>query len=348
MRIGDGRNEAAAWVERHLANLPGFRGAYFIGSTASLSDDAEIPAYSDIDVVVVVSEADKFGASEREKLGLDGVLLEVTVIGWSEFESVERVSESYHLATGLSRDTIIADNTGDLRALQIQVEHNFTQRQWVLRRCANAWDKVERGLRTLDPMTSWHDLVLAWLFATGVTAQVPLVAALRNPTVRRRYVDARDVLTQYGVADTYGELLRLLGSTGLTADRVGGHVANLERTFDASVQVSRTRMPFSADITPLARPLIIDASRELISAGYHQEAMFWIGVTFARCTKILAVDAPRHSQHELVGFFDDAVDDLGIASAADLLSRAEECRSFLPELRSCAMDIVEQNRLIER
>ena len=45
-----------------------------------------------------------------------------------------------------------------------------------------------RNLGGVTPARPWPGQVLAWLFACGVTCHVLLVAGLRNPTVRTRYV----------------------------------------------------------------------------------------------------------------------------------------------------------------
>ncbi|MBW7462314.1 hypothetical protein K0U00_50510, partial [Paenibacillus sepulcri] len=106
---------------------------------------------------------------------------------------------------------IIADPTGYLRSLQIQVSRQFAERKWVLRRCVNAREKIENGLNSFNTAAPLHDQVTSWLFPTGITTHVLLVAALRNPTVRLRYLAARGVLEEYGHSGLYAELMELLG-----------------------------------------------------------------------------------------------------------------------------------------
>jgi hypothetical protein len=91
------------------------------------------------------------------------------------------------------------------------VSHHFAEQVWVRRRCKNARQRIENGLRAIDTSAAWHDQVTAWLFPTGVTTHVLLIAALRNPTVLLRYLAARDVLSDYGHASLYPDLLTLLG-----------------------------------------------------------------------------------------------------------------------------------------
>ena len=57
MRVGPARVAAARWVMRHACREAGFQGAYFSGSTVGLPDDAELPAASDVDVVVITPAA---------------------------------------------------------------------------------------------------------------------------------------------------------------------------------------------------------------------------------------------------------------------------------------------------
>ena len=146
-----------------------------------------------------------------------------------------------------------------------------------------------------------------------------LVAALENPTVRRRYLATRQVLLDYGHEAVYEHLLGLLGCQNMAPRRIEQHLDNLTRTFDATVAVSKTMFPFSSDISVPARPIAIDGSRDMIRGGYHREAVFWMIATYARCHKIMAADAPTDLQKRLLPDFQMAVADLGLVSPDDFL-----------------------------
>lgn len=316
-------------------------GAYFSGSTIGLPDDAELSPASDIDVVIVTALAEpplKLG-----KFVYRGALMEGTYISWNQLSSAEEVLANYHLAGSFRANAIIADPTGELHKLQSEVSRRFAERTWVRRRCENARQRVERGLRALDMSAPLHERVMGWLFPTGVTTHVLLVAALRNPTVRLRYLAVRDVLAEYGRAGLYPELLELLGCAHLTPQRVEQHLDGLARTFDAAAAAAKTPFFFSTDITAAARPIAIDGSRELIRAGFHREAVFWIAATYTRCHSILAADAPPELQRKLAPDFEAIVADLGIASADDFLRRAEDVIRFLPRLWETAEAMMREN-----
>jgi hypothetical protein len=325
----------------HARRQEGFRGAYFSGSIVGLPADAEVPTGSDVDVMVVTSHAEP--PPKPGKFVHRGALLEVTYLPWRLIASVNDILASYHLAGSFRMDTIIADPTGELHSLQVQVSRLFAERVWVRRRCIDARQKAEQGLRSIDTAALWPDQVMAWLFPTGVSAHVLLVAALRNPTVRLRYLAAREVLVAYAQAGLYQDLLRLLGCAEWSPRRVEHHLLALTSTFDAAAATAKTPFFFSSDITTAARPIAIDGSRDLIRAGHHREAVFWIVATFARCQKILAVDAPPDLQRANAAAFDDILADLGIASTDDLLTRARAVIDFLPTVWQTAEEILSVN-----
>ncbi|MCC2686135.1 MAG: hypothetical protein K0R75_3034 [Paenibacillaceae bacterium] len=341
MQLKFAREAAADWVERFASREAWFVGAYFSGSTVGMPDEAELPVASDVDLVVVIDVREP--PMKPGKLIYLGVLLEVTYLTWDLLKNAEEVLGNHHLAGSFRVETIVADPTGQLRQLQEKVARHFADGEWVRRRCQSVLDKIEGGLRSLDPNAPWHDLVTSLLFSTGITTHLILVAALRNPTVRLRYLKASGVLEEYGHFNFYGELLRLLGCENLSTQRAMHHLDELARTFDTAAAIAKTPFFFSSDISEAARPIAIDGSRELISAGNQREAYFWMIATFARCHKILAADAPVDLKRELEPAFRAAVAELGITSQDDITRRAGEVIAFLPRLASVAVAIIDAN-----
>ncbi|MCJ8014257.1 hypothetical protein MUG84_21320 [Paenibacillus sp. KQZ6P-2] len=341
MKIGLARQNAVIWVQTYAQKEEGYLGAYFSGSTVGRSDLDMLPVGSDIDVVVV-REGEKAPAKPG-KIRFRDTLIEITYLASQQLESVEDVLRSYHLAGSFRVNTLIDDPTGRLSLLQKQVSEHFAEKKWVQLRCEEARNRIVTGLRSLDPAAPLYEQATAWLFPTGVMTHVILVAALRNPTVRLRYLAARKVLTEYGLDEVYPQLLTLLGCGDWTADQVEHHLEGLERTFDAAASAARTPFFFSSDITPEARSIAIDGSRELIHAGNHREAVFWIVATYARCHQILAVDASTEMQHSLEPAFHALLADLGIHTSGELVLRSQEVIRFMPELWKIAEKIMLAN-----
>lgn len=344
MLVKDAKSLAREWVLTEAADLSAFAGAYLAGSVNWLADDDTLPPTSDLDVNLVFAAVDV--PERREKLHYRGLLLEPTHLSMEQLRSPEAVLGHYHLAGGLHKNGILADPSGRLTELQADVAREYARREWVRRRCEHARRRVVEGLDALDAANAIHDQVIGWLFPTGVTTHVLLVAGLRNPTVRRRYAAVRELLHEYGHLEFHETLLALLGCADMSRGQVEEHLTALKEVFDVAAAVMRSPFSFASDISPIARPIAVDGSREMIESGLHREAVFWIAVTSSRCRKVLAADAP-----ELLPRFDPGyrglLADLGITSFADLQRRSERVRAHLPQIWEIAEAIMAANPEIE-
>ena len=344
MAVKHARDAARRWVLEEVTGEEGFRGAFYHGSTGWLPDDAVLPATSDVDVMVVFDDVEL--RTKPGKFRHEGVLLEVSYMPGERLGSPEMVLGRPELAGSFRGPSVISDPSGWLTTLQKAVAGNYARREWVLKRCEGTRDNLLRYLRLLEKPGPFHDSVTSWLFGTGNTALIPLVAGLRNPTVRKRYAAARELLAEYGRQDFYEPLLGLLGCARMRRARAEHHLGALTGAFDAAREVVQTPFFFASDISEDARPVAIDGSREMIEAGDHREAVFWMVATYARCQKIFYHDAPALQERYAAGF-QELLDDLGIASFADLRLRGAGVEAFLPRLWEVTEAIIAANREIQ-
>ena len=345
VNVRHAKDVARQWVIEEGSKAPGFHGAYFAGSTNWLPDDAPLPAASDLDVNLVVTGPN--APNKRAKFVYRDVLLEITYLPSDQLRSPDLILGHYHLAGGLSTPGIILDPSGQLTALQAAVSRGYAKRQWVRRRCEHARARVLQQLEALTESEPFPDQVIGWLFATGVTTHVLLAAGLRNPTVRRRYVAARELLADYGCLGFYEPLLELLGCAQMSRMRVEQHLAALTDMFDAARTVIKTPFPFASDISDVARPIAIGGSQDLIEQGYHREAVFWIAATYSRCQQALSVDAPVEMSEKSGRGYRQLIADLGITSFSDLQQRGEQVREHLPRVWEVAEAIMAADPAIE-
>ena len=341
MRVKDAREAALQWILEEARQVPGFQGAFSHGSTNWLPEHAALPATSDLDVMVLL--ADPNPPPKPGKFRCRGVLLEVSYLACDPFPSLEQVLGQSHMAGSLANAVIFADPSGRLTELQAAVSRDYPRRCWVRKRCEHARDKVLGYLNGWDASAPLHDQVLPWLFAAGVTTHVPLVAGLKNPTVRRRYVAVRELLTEYDRLDSYEMFLEMLGCAPMNREQVQPHVEALAGAFDAAVRVIRTPVPFAADISSHAHPVAIDGSRRMIERGDYREAVFWLAVTASRCQKVLHSDAPVEVQERFSPAYRELLADLGIRSAADLRQRGAQVEDLLPGVCELAEAIMDAN-----
>ncbi len=125
---------------------------------------------------------------------------------------VDVVALAYFLAPSLRGGQVIADPAGQLRHLEAHISPRFEQPDAVGERIEDGLTRVTRRLSSLDPQAPWHEQVIAWSSPVSLPTQVPLLALLQTPTVRRRYVAARAVPAQHGDERLYRSLLKLLAA----------------------------------------------------------------------------------------------------------------------------------------
>lgn len=345
MNANHARAVARAWVSSEAVRLPGYRGALWHGSILTMPDDAELAPSSDLDIVVVVD--DPAAQPPLGKIVREGVLLDVSFVGRDEIRDIDALLANHSLAPTFRSPELLDDPSGALAAITDRVRSAFATRASVERRVASATARLERNLGSLSPDRTFPDNVMAWLFGTGITTHVLLVAGLRNPTVRKRYLAAGELLDDVGMPEVYPWLLDLLGCRHWTPAMTAGHLDALEDAFDAAGEAIQTPVFFANDLGAASRPVAIGGSRELIEAGDHREAVFWIVATWARCMTVFHNDAPALASRFDPGFR-AVVADLGIADLDDLRQRADEVIDSLPRLKRVASAIMDATPEIER
>ena len=345
MLVKQAKTLARQWIEEEGRKIPGFGGAFFHGSINWLPDDATLAPSSDVDIMVV--HPDPNPPVKLGKFPYHDVLLEISYFPKDQLQRPEHVLSISHLAGSFRSASVIADPTGQLTTLQRVVAKAYAKRRWVTARCTHARDKVLGNFQSLNASASFQDQVLAWLFGTGVTTHILLVAGLKNPTVRQRYLATKTLLADYEQEAFYAPLLALLGCAQWSQAQAEQHLAALTAVFDVAKTVIKSPFFFASDINDVSRPIAIDGSREMIARGNHREAVFWLVATYSRCQKILYQDAPVELQEQFHPGYQALLADLGIRSFADLQQRSEQVRAFLPEIWRVAEAIMDANPAIE-
>lgn len=333
------REIAREWVIEEGGKTPGFAGAFLHGSINWLPGTAQLPETSDLDVMMVL--AGEAPTQKPGKFRYRGVLLEVSYLSLASIATAEHVLGNAHLAGSLHLPSVLEDPSGHLATLQAEVARHYGDEAWVLRRCADVEAKMRHPFPS--PHAPFPDQVNAWLFPTGLTTHLLLVAGLRNPTVRQRYLAVRDLLAEQGRLDVYPGLLEDLGVAHLTARRVTTHLETLEAAFQDAAQAIRSPFFFAADLSEAGYPVAIGGSRELIERGDHREAVFWIAATAVRCQQVFLQDAPHLISRHAPGFR-ALLWEMGIGDRGDLIARREAMLARLPERWQLAREIMAARR----
>jgi hypothetical protein len=114
----------------------------------------------------------------------------------------------------------------------------------------------------------------------------------------------------------------------------------MTEAFDAAAAIIRSPFFFAADLGADGRAVAVDGGRELIEAGLHREAVFWIVATWCRCLAVLEADGPPERTARFEPPFRAMLADLGIASETDIGVRRQETIAALDWVVPLARSLV--------
>jgi hypothetical protein len=332
--VEEARAAAVDWVRRQAG--PNLLGAFLTGSAAVAGGGEDLPATSDVDVIMVTAGS---APAKIGKLWHSGVLLDVSSMSADDLDATTVATTSY-LAPFVARGRIVHDPFGHLAALRSRVVALVDRPEWVRRRVAEVRGRITSGLDAADPTAPLAQQVLGWVFPASLPAVQLLVAAGRPPTVRQRYLRCRELLCDLDRLDPYERLLGILGCGDVGSTRVDHHLANLADTLRVTAAHARTPFPFSGDLRPDTWHVTLDGSAELVVAGRHREAVWWLLATYARCVTVLAVDAPSRVTAEHQRALAGAAEELLGFRAGDGPVRAGSVRNLLVEVDALAEDLL--------
>jgi hypothetical protein len=325
MLITEARAAAADW-----ARQAGVKAAFVTGSSLDRDDTDELPSDSDLDVVAVV---DGPPPAKIGKLDHHGVRLDVSFLAALELADADAVARTHYLAPSFAKPMIIVDD-GRLQALVNTIAPTFSDPEMIRARVDHVIARMDAGLTGVGRPGTWAEQLQRWIFPISLPTQALLVAGRRPPTVRLRYLRARELLAPRGRLEVYADLLDLLGCRSVPPALVDDQLAALEAAFTAAVRCPRTALPFGGDIEESMRDAAVGATARLAAAGHPTEAVYWLMVTFLRCQLVLeeAQDpATRRTEDALRRAADEL---LGVRTAEDLVLRADRLAAWKPALQA--------------
>lgn len=336
MLIKQARAAAVGWVR-----AGGGTAAFLTGSALGRSEDDELSPDSDLDVIVVTDDPAKLAESKIGKLGHEGARLDVSYLSVAAIEDPDAVARTHYLAPSFATPGGILVDDGRLRTLAAHIAPHFAEPAMVRARCADVTTRMESGLARVGSSDSWAEQVQGWIFPTSLPTQVLLVAALRPPTVRLRYLRVRELLHPRGRPGLYEELLDLLGCRDVGPDTVHDHLGVLDDAFAAAAGCPATAFPFASDIAEPMREATVGATRRLVAAGDHREAVFWLVVTLVRCQLILDRAGESAVRDTFAAHLKSATQALlGVGTPADLDRRADRLMAWSNNLHAEANALV--------
>ena len=340
MNAGQVIELASEWVAANARPTPGFLGAHLMGALAWMPKEAPFPNYKDVDLHIVLEEA---VPSEPRELDYCGLILECAVASAERYRPPEKALADPFLAANLAADSILDDPTGFLTMTHARVAQEYAQRRWVAARCEAEKAEAMSGLVALQQAKSLVEAQWALLpLAIGLTGLVA-VASLQPPTHRRALILMRDLLSPLGRIDLQEDLLALFGAAQLSRAEVESALLVVAEAFDRAVQVTRTPVPMGFKLHPHVRPYVVEASQEMIAAGYHREAMAWI-LSFLLITQAsLQADAPANEKPYFAARANAILGWIGWDTLDHLPQRVQQAQQLVNEVFRVADNLVIRN-----
>lgn len=351
LTTGEARLAAARWVREELGLYPELVGALLAGSSRERAPESPHPDGSDVDVWVIVdapvpdSVMNPGNRFATRKLHFGGVTIERGFFPWAPMADPERVLGDPYLAPNLAPPVILADPSGRLRSLAEAVGPAFPRRSHVRRR-------IEAQLASADRFCGWaasaahqppfHPLAIApaqVAVAAQHAASTVSMAALRQPSPRRSFARAGEILVRHGRAELFEELLRALGSASLGRGEVERAFAELERAYDAAVEVRRTAFGLDYNVSSETRGFALAGVRELVES-HPREAMYQLIFLRALAQNAIENDGSAELRAEAREGFRALLSALGLEGDARRRARIAEIRALLPRLRAGCEEIL--------
>lgn len=272
MKVSQAIEIAKEWVEENAGQLPGFCGAYLAGTLSHLHQDASFPNYKDVDVNVIVKDPDQLPVRKAQQL-YKGLVVDSEFQAFEEYRSPQAVLSSAANAPNVVAGTILADPQGLLAGLLPVVEREYGRRKWVQARCN--WEKrlVLEHMQAIQPENTCGDMFEELIWVVLCLAGLVAVAALKPPTTRRCLALASELLYAGGRPELQEALLQVWGCAYFEQQDVQFCLETCIQAFDQAVSVIQA--PFYGIHRDLY-PYLVEGSREMMAAGHHREAMFWI------------------------------------------------------------------------
>jgi hypothetical protein len=184
-------------------------------------------------------------------------------------------------------------------------------------------------------------------YAVFLLSEILPVADLRDPTVRKSFVLAQEILQKQGRLDLQEAMFALLGCQAMSRTDVEALFAVYTEAFDQASLFLRTPFFFSSEVSANSRPVSVGGVREIIDSGLHREAMFWMMAIYSIAVKVMQNDAPDAEKAAHLQQYRQQLADLGLRTKADIIDRAEQLKALAPTFMEVAEKIMDYNPAIQ-
>lgn len=337
---------AREWVEQYGCHLPGYCASHLMGSLSTLPHDAPFPSYRDVDIAIVSSEP-SIGDDDILEVSYHGLIIECGFYDVELYHRAETLLAHPGLAPHLAVNSVLHDPNGLIGAVQPIIARDYMHRHWVVERCEAEKREALDVLKLLEQAETIDDSMIALYMLVGMPlCGLLAVAMLQVPTHRGCLALAHKVLWHCKRPELHEALLDLLGCATLSRTQVEHWLEPAATAFDRAVAVKRSPSPFGFKLQPYIRPYLVEGARELIEAGLHREAMWWLGLGYFVCNAAIQNDGNVDERHYYQAQFHTFLGSLATETTAERQARAIRARYLTDVLFALSDELITYNPLV--
>lgn len=341
MNVGQVKEIAKEWVEERASQLPGFYGAYFAGSINRLPEDALFHMYKDVDIRILLENYNQ-NKRKHNKFLYKGILLEPVFVDLEGYRSSKELLSSLD-AYDLAVESIISDPTGLLTEMQKVVAKEYAQRRWVKKRCEQVKKEILDNLKKLNETSSVDEAEDVFYHIPLDLANLIAIAYLKPRTIRRCFVQIKELLKNQNQLALYESVLAVLGCSNMTLKQVRVLFQESVKAFDRAVAVRHTPYIVEFNIQSCVRPFFVEGTQQIIREGNHREAIWPILLFHLWSNAVIQNDAPEQEKAGFQAGCERLRSKLGLHNLSDYHQRGQLARSVAKDVFRFVDELIENH-----
>jgi hypothetical protein len=160
----------------------------------------------------------------------------------------------------------------------------------------------------------------------------------------------REVLSAYDRLDLHEELLAIMGLSRIGREEVALFLREASETFDQAIAIRQAFPDLAGEFSPFEhklhahlRPYFVDACRDMLTAGFHREAMGWVVPYHLATADVILAYGPEEAKLAIAARQAALLRALGLKTAAERDTAAVRAAGLYKRMFALAEEIVAEH-----
>ena len=340
MEVREVREIGKQWIHEHRAEMPGYCGAIFQGSSLVMPGKAEWPSGSDLDIKIF--QINPVAPLFSNKLLSNGIVLDVSCCNFETLSSTRKVLAAPLLAPQFAKGTPVDDPYGLIAPVYREVKDHYREKKWVRARLRSMYQKARWShdfIINADKNATVFNRILRYIGSAHCTANLIAIASFQNITLCRCFAALEGQLSKCRAADLHEDLLGIYGWQDMSADAVRGHLRAMHPLSERAIERKKTPYWGHWELFPENRDRLFAAAEQLIDEGHHREAIHFLFLMHNFFMSAIRNDGTKRDQSRYWPLFEHLAEEAGIPDYDACRERTRRSLSLLGKLHAKAKEL---------